>query len=65
MELLCELGMLTGEALTHHERRELTEGDSQAEIRALVKALAEADGDTYGHSLEVAATATVVGSGSD
>ena len=61
MELLCELGMLAGEALTHHEHRELTEGDSQAEIRALVKALAEADGDTYRHSLEVAATATVVG----
>ena len=61
MELLCELGMLAGEALTHHEHRELTKGDSQAEIRALVKALAEADGDTYRHSLEVAATATVVG----
>ena len=61
MELLCELGMLTGEALGHHEHRELTAGDSQAEIRALVKALAEADGDTYRHSLEVAATATVVG----
>jgi putative nucleotidyltransferase with HDIG domain len=61
MELLCELGMLAGEALTHHEHRELTEGDSQAEIRALVKALAEADGDTYRHSLEVAATARVVG----
>ena len=53
--------MLAGEALTHHEHRELTEGDSQAEIRALVKALAEADGDTYRHSLEVAATARVVG----
>ena len=61
MELLCELGMLAGEALTHHEHRELTEGDSQAEIRALVKALAHADGDTYRHSLEVAATARVVG----
>jgi putative nucleotidyltransferase with HDIG domain len=61
MELLCELGMLAGEALTHHEHRGLTEGDSQAEIRALVKALAEADGDTYRHSLEVAATARVVG----
>ena len=61
MELLCELGMLAGEALTHHEHRELTDGDSQAEIRALVKALAEADGDTYRHSLEVAATARVVG----
>ena len=32
MELLCELGMLTGEALSHHEHRELTAGDSQAEI---------------------------------
>jgi len=61
MELLCELGVLAGEALSHHEHRELTAGDSQAEIRALVKALAEADGDTYRHSLEVAATATVVG----
>ena len=61
MELLCELGMLAGEALSHHENGELTAGDSQAEIRALVKALAEVDGDTYHHSLEVAATATVVG----
>ena len=61
MELLCELGVLAGEALAHHERRGLTAGDSQAEIRALVKALAEADGDTYHHSLEVAATAKVVG----
>jgi putative nucleotidyltransferase with HDIG domain len=61
MELLCELGVLAGEALSHHEHRELTAGDSQAEIRALVKALAEADGDTYRHSLEVAATARAVG----
>jgi putative nucleotidyltransferase with HDIG domain len=61
MELLRELGMLAGEALSHHEHRAMTAGDSQAEIRALVKALAEADGDTYRHSLEVAATATVVG----
>jgi putative nucleotidyltransferase with HDIG domain len=61
MELLCELGILAGDALSHHARRELAAGDSQAEIRALVKALAESDGDTYRHSLEVAATATVVG----
>ena len=61
MELLCQLGMLAGEALSHHEHRELSAGDSQAEIRALVQALADADGDTYRHSLEVAATATVVG----
>ncbi|HEV7846799.1 MAG TPA: HD domain-containing phosphohydrolase [Thermoleophilaceae bacterium] len=61
MELLEELGILAGEALSHHARRELASGDSEAEIRALVKALAEADGDTYDHSLEVAATATAVG----
>jgi putative nucleotidyltransferase with HDIG domain len=61
MELLRELGTLAGEALSHHEHRALTAGDSQAEIRALVTALAEADGATYRHSLEVAATATVVG----
>jgi putative nucleotidyltransferase with HDIG domain len=61
MELLRQLGVLAGEALSHHERRELTAGDSQAEIRALVQALAESDGDTYRHSLEVAATATVLG----
>lgn len=35
--------------------------DSRAELRALVTALAEADGETYRHSLEVAATATAVG----
>jgi putative nucleotidyltransferase with HDIG domain len=61
MELLRELGILAGEALSHHARRELAAGDSEAEIRALVKALAEADGDTYRHSLEVAATAAAVG----
>ena len=61
MQLLGELGVLTGEALSHHARRELTAGDSQAEIRGLVKALAETDGDTYRHSLEVAATAKAVG----
>src|SRR5215210_4598685 len=61
MELLRELGVLAGEALSHHARRELAGGDSQAEIRALVKALAESDGDTYRHSLEVAATARSVG----
>jgi putative nucleotidyltransferase with HDIG domain len=61
MELLRELGVLAGEALSHHAQRELAAGDSQAEIRALVKALAESDGDTYRHSLEVAATATALG----
>jgi putative nucleotidyltransferase with HDIG domain len=61
MELLGELGILAGEAVSHHARRELTAADSQPEISALVKALAEADGDTYDHSLEVAATATAVG----
>ena len=61
MELLRELGILAGEALSHHARRELADADSEAEIRALVKALAESDGDTYRHSLEVAATATALG----
>jgi putative nucleotidyltransferase with HDIG domain len=61
MELLRQLGMLAGEALSHHAHRELTAGDSQAEIRALVQALAKSDGDTYRHSLEVAATATALG----
>jgi putative nucleotidyltransferase with HDIG domain len=61
MELLRELGILAGEAISHHAHRELIAGDSQAEIRALVRALAESDGDTYRHSLEVAATATALG----
>ena len=61
MELLRQLGVLAGEALSHHARRELAAADSQAEIRALVQALAELDGDTYRHSLEVAATATALG----
>ena len=60
-ELLAELAGLTSEVLTHHERRELLAGDSSSEIRALVRALAEAGGDTYRHSLEVAATAREVG----
>jgi len=59
--LLAELARLTGEVLIHHERRELMAGDSSGEIRALVRALAEASGDTYTHSLEVAATAREVG----
>ena len=60
MELLNELADLTGEVLTHHQSRELVTGDSRAEIRALVQAMADADGDTYRHSLEVAATARAV-----
>ena len=59
-DLLEELAALTGEVLTHHESRELFSGDSKAEIRALVRAMADADGDTYRHSLEVAATARAV-----
>jgi putative nucleotidyltransferase with HDIG domain len=59
--LLAELAALTGEVLVHHERRELSSGDSRAEIRALVRALGEAHGETYRHSLEVAATARAVG----
>jgi putative nucleotidyltransferase with HDIG domain len=60
VELLDELATLTGEVLTHHESRELQGGDSKAEIRALVRAMADADGETYRHSLEVAATARAV-----
>jgi putative nucleotidyltransferase with HDIG domain len=59
--LLAELAALTGEVLIHHERRELISGDSRAEISALVRALGEAHGETYRHSLEVAATARAVG----
>jgi putative nucleotidyltransferase with HDIG domain len=59
-ELLRKMGALAGEVLSHHAQRELVSGDSRAEIRGLVKALAEADGATYRHSLEVAATAREV-----
>jgi putative nucleotidyltransferase with HDIG domain len=59
--LLEELATLTGDVLTHYESGEIQAGDSEAEIGALVRALAEADGDTYLHSLEVAATAREVG----
>jgi putative nucleotidyltransferase with HDIG domain len=59
-DLLEELAGLIGEVLGHHARRQLMLGDSEPEIRALVKALAEADGATYRHSLEVAATAREV-----
>ena len=59
--LLAELAALTGEVLTHHARRQLACGDSKAEISALVRALGTADGATYRHSLEVAATARAVG----
>jgi putative nucleotidyltransferase with HDIG domain len=57
VELLSELAMLASEAIAHHQRRGMAAGDSGAEIRALVDALARADGDTVRHSLEVAATA--------
>jgi putative nucleotidyltransferase with HDIG domain len=60
-DLLAELAGLTAEVLAHHERHELSSGDSRAEISALVRALADADGATYRHSLEVAATARAVG----
>jgi putative nucleotidyltransferase with HDIG domain len=59
-QLLEELAELVGELLRHHEHGQLMLGDSEPEIRALVKALAEADGATYRHSLEVAATAREV-----
>ena len=59
-DLLNEVAGLVGEVLGHHAQRQLTLGDSEPEIRALVRALAEADGDTYRHSLEVAATARQV-----
>ena len=60
-ELLAEVAASTADALSHHARGELASGDSGAEIRALVRALAEAIGSTYRHSLEVAATARAVG----
>jgi putative nucleotidyltransferase with HDIG domain len=56
-DLLDEVAGLVGEMLGHHAGRQLSLGDSEPEIRALVQALAAADGDTYRHSLEVAATA--------
>jgi len=59
-ELLEELATLTGDVLTHYESGEIQGGDSKAEIGALVRALADVDGDTYRHSLEVAATAREV-----
>ena len=59
-ELLDEVAALVGDMLGHHAAHQLSLGDSEPEIRALVKALAEADGDTYRHSLEVAATAREV-----
>ena len=59
-DLLDEVAGLVGEMLGHHAGRQLSLGDSEPEIRALVQALAAADGDTYRHSLEVAATARAV-----
>jgi putative nucleotidyltransferase with HDIG domain len=41
--------------------REPATGDAQAEVHALVRVLADSDGETYRHSLQVAATATAVG----
>jgi putative nucleotidyltransferase with HDIG domain len=56
-DLLEEVAELVGDMLGHHAGHQLSLGDSEPEIRALVKALAEADGATYRHALEVAATA--------
>jgi HD-GYP domain-containing protein (c-di-GMP phosphodiesterase class II) len=41
--------------------REPAAGHAQAEVSALVKSLADSDGETHRHSLEVASTATAVG----
>ena len=41
--------------------REPAAGHAQAEVSALVKALADSDGETYRHSFEVAGMATAVG----
>ena len=60
-ELLWELAELGGEAIRHHDRRALMLGDSGAEIRALVQALAEAEGESYEDLIAVAATARRVG----
>jgi putative nucleotidyltransferase with HDIG domain len=59
-DLLDEVAGLVGDMLGHHAGHQLSLGDSEPEIRALVKALAAADGATYRHSLEVAATARAV-----
>jgi len=56
-DLLDEVARLVGDMLDHHATHQLSVGDSEPEIRALVKALAEADGATYRHALDVAATA--------
>jgi putative nucleotidyltransferase with HDIG domain len=59
-ELLRQIGSLAGRVLDHHDQRQLSRGDSEPEISALVRAFADADGESYGHSLEVAATARLV-----
>jgi putative nucleotidyltransferase with HDIG domain len=59
-DLLGAVAELVGDMLGHHADHRLSLGDSEPEIRALVKALAAADGATYRHSLEVAATARAV-----
>ena len=41
--------------------REAAAGTAQAEVRAFVEALADSDGETHRHSLEVAAMAVAVG----
>ena len=46
--------------------QEVQSGTSRSETHALIRALADADGETYSHSLQVAAMATPwrAGSGS-
>ena len=61
VELLWEMAELGAEAIRHHDRRALMLGDSGAEIRALVQALAEAEGESYEAAQAVAATARLVG----
>src|SRR3954465_9706391 len=40
--------------------QEVGSGPSRSETHALIRALADSDGETYAHSLQVAATATAV-----
>jgi putative nucleotidyltransferase with HDIG domain len=62
-DLLRQIGSLAARVLAHHDQHQLSRGDSEPEISALVRAFAEADGESYGHSLEVAATARQVAQG--
>ena len=61
LDLLSELGGLSGTALEHRRRRELTDADTGAEVLLLLEAVSRADPYTSRHADDVLALAAWLG----